>query len=189
MNRVSPCTCEPYLPAKMAGHTKASDKYQSLMTDRGLLTSLMEAAAKGEPKVLHSVIQEIEKRYADQLQEGGIATKADVLLGFRDGNGRTVAHFAALGGSRDSLELLIQLCPAAVKSRDNSGKTPLFISATLGDLASIELLLDNGAEVNTESEGGSTPLHEAVSAGKAAAVKLLLERGATVSQLVLRAGL
>ena len=154
------------------------------MADRDLLTSLMEAAANGNLELLRSVIQKIEERYADHIHGGEIAAKADVLLGFKDGNGRTVAHFAALGGSRDALELLIQLCPAAVKSRDNSGKTPLFTSATLGDLASIELLLDNGAEVNIESEGGGTPLHEAVYAGKVAAVKLLLDRGAAVSQVL-----
>lgn len=167
----------------MAGDATACDKYQSLVADRGLLTSLMEAAASGKLDAMNLAVQKIKERYAGHSKEGEAEGNADFLLEFRDGNGRTLAHFAALGGCQKNLELAIRLCPAAVKSRDNAGKTPLFFSAMLGDIPAIELLLNNEAEVNAEAEGGSTPLHEAVYAGKVAAVKRLLKGGADVSRM------
>lgn len=174
------CVCDCFLAKKMAGDTEATGKYQSLMADRQLLTSLMEAAANGKVKELESVMQKVEERYADSWKEGGDAAKAELLLGFKDGKGRTVAHFAALGGSKKALELVLKSCPGLANTRDSTGKTPLFTSATLGDLAAIELLIDKGAEVNVEAEGGSTSLHDAVYAGKSDAVKALLKHGATV---------
>ncbi|CDJ64081.1 ankyrin repeat containing protein / TPR domain-containing protein, putative [Eimeria necatrix] len=163
----------------------SEDKYGSLMADRALLTSLMEAAASGNKDSLLSVVRKVEERYGTQASsntEGGAAAVGDslspgVLLGFRDAHGRTVAHFAALGGAPDVLELVIKLCPSAVNVKDNSGKTPLFTAASLGHVKSLELLLNRGADVGASSEGGSTALHEAVYAEKAAAVKLLLEHG------------
>lgn len=179
---------------KMAESPVSSeDKYGSLMADRALLTSLMEAAASGNKDSLLSVVRKVEERYGTQASsntEGGAAAVGDslspgVLLGFRDAHGRTVAHFAALGGAPDVLELVIKLCPSAVNVKDNSGKTPLFTAASLGHVKSLELLLNRGADVGASSEGGSTALHEAVYAEKAAAVKLLLEHGSNVSCLYL----
>lgn len=104
----------------------------------------------------------------------------DLLLGFRDGEGRTVAHFAALGGSSEVVELILRLCPSAAKARDNYGKTPLFTAASLGNTDVLQLLLHSGGDASARSKGGSTAVHEAICAQKAAAIKLLLERGANV---------
>lgn len=104
----------------------------------------------------------------------------DLLLGFRDGEGRTIAHFAALGGSAEVLELVLRLCPSAPNARDSYGKTPLFTAASLGNTEVLQLLLHNGGDAAARSKGGSTAVHEAIFAQKGEVVKLLLERGANV---------
>ncbi|KAL8272555.1 hypothetical protein Esti_003554 [Eimeria stiedai] len=167
----------------MTGEVAASAKYERLMADRELLTCLMEAAAKGKIEELRAVIQKVEARYEGHCDEGGKAAKAELLLGFKDATGRSVAHFAALGGSVETLEKVLELCPGAGNVEDKGGKTPLFAAASLGNVAAVKLLLDKGAHVNAEAEGGNTPLHEAVYAGKTDAVKLLLTHGATVNKV------
>ncbi|KAL8450876.1 hypothetical protein Emag_002982 [Eimeria magna] len=167
----------------MTGEAAASEKYEHLMADRELLTSLMEAAAKGDTEELRAVTRKIESRYEGQCKDLGNAARAELLLGFKDATGRSVAHFAALGGSIETLAEVLELCPGAGNVGDKSGKTPLFVAASLGNLAAVELLIDKGALVNAEAEGGGTPLHEAVYAGKTDAVKLLLAHGATVNKV------
>ncbi|OEH78654.1 ankyrin repeat containing protein TPR domain-containing protein [Cyclospora cayetanensis] len=177
--------------------------YEALQADRKLLTALMEAAAAGRREDLRTAIQAIEERYSSRFTKNGghcggdssagskgapgaeraAATESDFLLGFKDGHGRTVVHFAALGGSLEVLQLVLDMCPSGVDARDSSGKTPLFTAASLGHTEAIELLLQRGAKVEAESEEGCTALHEAVYAGQLAAVqKLLLAKGTDVNK-------
>jgi ankyrin repeat protein len=60
------------------------------------------------------------------------------------------------------------------------GVTLLFIACQLGDLKSIQLLLDAKADVNLEADSGCTPLHVVSNRGNLEAVKLLLAAGADV---------
>ncbi|KAL8431776.1 hypothetical protein Efla_004998 [Eimeria flavescens] len=167
----------------MAGEAETTAKYQNLLADRELLTSLMESAANGKLQDFLSVTKRVEERYGLRGEEGGSSgAKADLLLGFKDGNGRSVAHFAALGGCLEILQEVLRRSPAASKARDKHGKTPLCVAAGRGHLEVMQLLLAADAEADAEAEGGSTALHEAVYEGQAAAVKLLLDRGATVDK-------
>jgi ankyrin repeat protein len=61
---------------------------------------------------------------------------------------------------------------------NKTGWTPLHYAATSGQLAIMELLLENHAYIDAESPNGTTPLMMAAHYGTPAAVKLLLEAGA-----------
>lgn len=63
-------------------------------------------------------------------------------------------------------------------TRSRTGDTPLHIAAINEDLKAIELLLDEGADLNARGEGGMTSLHYAVQMEKMEAIQLLLEHGA-----------
>ena len=57
----------------------------------------------------------------------------------------------------------------------------LLTAAMIGDIASLELLLDRGADVNATDGSARTPLLEAVFGGHLDVVDLLLRRGADVN--------
>jgi ankyrin repeat protein len=57
---------------------------------------------------------------------------------------------------------------------------PLHDAASKGDLAAIEALLAEGAEINARGEGGETPLIRAILEGHVDVAELLIARGADV---------
>jgi ankyrin repeat protein len=74
---------------------------------------------------------------------------------------------------------------ANVNAADARGITPLFYAAIEGKPDIIQLLLANGAEVNTKTVGGDypgdTPLHASASAGDTQIVDWLLDKGADIN--------
>src|SRR5579859_2793911 len=65
------------------------------------------------------------------------------------------------------------------KARDARGNSPLMYAAALGNLESMRLLLDAGADPNAANDFAATPLMWC--AGDAAKVRLLLAKGAEVN--------
>merc|ERR1711988_1205434 len=93
------------------------------------------------------------------------------------------AHTAAEANDTTALRRLIAAHSGAVTAKDPSrrGRTPLH-SATLGGaMDTMQLLLDNGANVNAAAAGGGTPLHYAARYGRLGAATLLLRAGADAS--------
>lgn len=66
------------------------------------------------------------------------------------------------------------------------GFAPLHVAAAQGNLAMVQLLIEEGADVNvrTKNKSKSTPLGEATGAGKLAVVKLLVEKGANINAIL-----
>ena len=65
-----------------------------------------------------------------------------------------------------------------MKAKDQTGATPLHHATGFGTLATVKLMLDNGAEVNATNRRGSTPIFWGIH--DEAKVRLLLERGADI---------
>ena len=83
--------------------------------------------------------------------------------------------------SRDteSVKRLIAASPELVKAQDAAGATPLHHAAGFGNLATMELLLDRGADTNAGNKRKSGPLFWALH--DESKVRLLLARGASVN--------
>ena len=60
------------------------------------------------------------------------------------------------------------------------GKTPLIVSAEMGDNTMVLLLLEKGADIEAKTSDGRTALHRAAENGHEAAVRVLLEHRADV---------
>ena len=57
-------------------------------------------------------------------------------------------------------------------------KTPLHLAAEMGYEECLNILVGNGARVNTQDSSGDTPLHIAAKHGHIGCMKILLEAGA-----------
>ncbi len=85
-------------------------------------------------------------------------------------------------GTAAQLEALLRDDPQAVMRRNSFGWTPLHLSAFAGNVATSEVLLARGADVNVraQSKFKNTPLQTALLSGQYATTKLLLDHGADV---------
>ena len=113
-----------------------------------------------------------------ELAELAIAHGYDVNAGRPGWPPLVVASRGDKGEHPEKIQALLEL-GADVNVRDYKGKTALHRAATAGFLASMEVLLANGADIRRRRrERRDTPLFDAVGAGRVEAVSLLLERGA-----------
>ena len=109
---------------------------------------------------------------------------ADALLEYpgtdvnvRNRVGDSALMFAAQHGEVELVRRLI----ARGAEVNKPGWTPLHYAATTGQIAVIELLLENHAYVDAASENGTTPLMIAARENQVRAARLLVERGADPS--------
>ncbi len=86
---------------------------------------------------------------------------------------------AARSGGAKAVGQLIAASPELVNAHDQAGATPLHHAAGFGNLATMNLLLEHGADVNAGNKRKSTPLlwslHDEVK------VRLLLDHGANIA--------
>uniref|UniRef100_A0A6P7F814 Serine/threonine-protein phosphatase 6 regulatory ankyrin repeat subunit A isoform X2 n=1 Tax=Diabrotica virgifera virgifera TaxID=50390 RepID=A0A6P7F814_DIAVI len=94
-------------------------------------------------------------------------------------NGYNPMHLACYGGHGTVVGLLLSRSAELLQSHDKHGKTGLHIAAQHGHLQMVEVLLGQGAEINSQDKNGWTPLHYAARAGHVDVVKLLVESGAS----------
>mmetsp|Transcript_5722 Transcript_5722/g.22130 ORF Transcript_5722/g.22130 Transcript_5722/m.22130 type:complete len:563 (+) Transcript_5722:77-1765(+) len=106
---------------------------------------------------------------------------ADPLV--RDRNGATLLHYAAMGGARETAELLIErgVDPSATTSVTR--KSAIFIAAHYGNAEVLRCLIDHNASLNTVTlPDRFSPLSAAVTEGRHECLKVLLEAGADASE-------
>lgn len=75
----------------------------------------------------------------------------------KDRNGRTVLHIAILLGASDLISTLIDY-EEDLDLRYGQGMTPLHLTTRSRQLKDVELLLDNGARVQSRGYASWTPL-------------------------------
>ncbi len=91
---------------------------------------------------------------------------------------------AALGNNKDVFKRLINIPfdSSSINFRErSSGKTPLILAASKGNLEICSLLVKHGADVNATDTWGSTALQESAYWGHLAVVAFLLKQGANVN--------
>ncbi|KAI9150228.1 Ankyrin-1 [Paramyrothecium foliicola] len=92
--------------------------------------------------------------------------------------GFTVLHLASIEGNVGYVQHIAARNSKVIDLRDGDGRTPLSYTAAKGHTEITRLLLDSGANVNSDSWSGKLPLHYAAEGGHPATVSLLLNAGA-----------
>ncbi|KAJ5506485.1 hypothetical protein N7453_005442 [Penicillium expansum] len=97
----------------------------------------------------------------------------------RDWLGRTAIHYAVENERISAVEEIVQQFHLEVINLgDNFGRTPLHWAADKGYKDILQLLLDNGADVDARDSSKQTPLSRSARRGWEECVLLLLRRGA-----------
>lgn len=76
---------------------------------------------------------------------------------------------------------------AELNYQDNDGFTAMHTAVRSGNLATIKLLVNAGANINISEAYGFIPLHEAIIAGNYEATKYLIENGADLEHKIVKA--
>ncbi|XP_033643957.1 ankyrin repeat domain-containing protein 17-like isoform X1 [Asterias rubens] len=95
-----------------------------------------------------------------------------------ESNHDTALTVACAGGHDELVQMLLEKS-ANMEHRDKKGFTPLILAATAGHCKTVEILINQGCDIEAQSERTKdTPLSLACSGGRYEVVDLLLARGA-----------
>ncbi len=107
-----------------------------------------------------------------------------VDINAKEENGITPLHITAREGIHIDVAYLLLKSGADSNAKENDGATSLHNAVKRNDIGMVELLLENGADVDASigaQEKKVTPLHVAAMGEDITVVKLLLDRGANVN--------
>lgn len=96
-------------------------------------------------------------------------------------DGETALARAAVLGATDAARVLIERGARVGVRFARINQTPLHSAATRGFVPMIQLLLENGAEVDARDSAGFTPLINAAEQGRTLAIRALVVAGANVN--------
>ncbi|WP_028330877.1 ankyrin repeat domain-containing protein [Brachyspira alvinipulli] len=97
----------------------------------------------------------------------------------RDGvDGAMAIHLAAANGRNEVIKILLARDPELVNVVDNRDNTPLHWAAMKDKKDTIQLLMENGADIEAKDADGWTPLHYAAAFSSVDTVQTLVDLGA-----------
>ncbi|XP_043655302.1 uncharacterized protein LOC122621499 isoform X2 [Drosophila teissieri] len=109
------------------------------------------------------------------------------LLRQRDRSHRNALHYCAVQDAERSKDLVAAAsiaiaAPELLESADEDGFTPLHLAVIQGNLAMVNLLLANKAEVNAVDNEGHSVVHWATVCGEVESLRAVLAAGASVAK-------
>jgi len=158
----------------------ASNLYDALPPKRQLVLLEFPDVTDDDRTALHKVSQrncfQIASYLIKKLQLRGMG------VDITDSTRTTPLHLASIVGGEETARMLIEFGadPSALRRRNLS---PLQIAAQYGHTAVVELLLDNGVNIDANNDGGQTggcALHRAAGEGALEVCRTLIKRGANV---------
>lgn len=118
------------------------------------------------PRNLNKVREIVEKEGNELLQK-------------RDEEGHTFVHWAALGGSNDVLEFLLDRgCPINQHSENDYGPKPIHWACVHGHVVTLDIFLERGVPLDSLDLNGCTPLIISAQYGQSLCISYLLQKGA-----------
>ncbi|CAG9973682.1 unnamed protein product [Clonostachys byssicola] len=151
----------------------------NIRNPRAQRAALTVAALRHQPG--RQVRRKRERGGTSYLETIRVLFEHGAQLEYKESNGNTALHTAALEGFCDVVDLLASL-GAEVDTRDGQGNTPLIsTSLKFGKADMTQLLLRLGADINAKNERGNSPLSMTRDTAEPVAVaKILLENGAMI---------
>uniref|UniRef100_A0A0N4U4E9 ANK_REP_REGION domain-containing protein n=1 Tax=Dracunculus medinensis TaxID=318479 RepID=A0A0N4U4E9_DRAME len=99
----------------------------------------------------------------------------------RDDNHRLSLYYAAEKGDTTTLKRILEMDSSLIDIKDENGYTPLMVSSMCGNVDTMKMLLENGAQINHVDKEKHSAVHWAVVCGQLAALTVLLEKGANAN--------
>jgi len=88
-----------------------------------------------------------------------------ILNGFLTSTIAQTIHDAARQGDLEKVKMLVENTPELVNSKDELGRTPIFIANRYGQIEVFKFFIVKGADVNIKDNNGNNTLHNAVMSG------------------------
>jgi ankyrin repeat protein len=120
-----------------------------------------------------------EKGCCTEVVQAFLQNGASVLA--TNTKGITALHLAAAAGHNDSCEVLLAKESSAVHVKDVHNYTALRYAADFGSVATVKMLHEHGADINTVDNDGTTPLIAASESKRVDMTVYLLKAGADVN--------
>ena len=150
-----------------------------LLVEAGADVNAAEGFGGNTP--LHEAVENGNAEIVQILVDAGADIEAEGFMG------RTPLGLAAEEGATEILQILLGqgadngTPEGEDKQSPAIGSEALFTAIKKGDVETVRLLVEAGADVNAaEGFGGNTPLHEAVEEGNAEIVQILVDAGADI---------
>ena len=102
---------------------------------------------------------------------------------FRNSKGGSILNDASYSGSLDVVKYLMTVPEGRdlIHAFDNVGLGPMHLVCLNGNIKVLEILMENGGDVNVKSDNGFTPLVFSVNNGFKSLAKALVENGADIN--------
>ena len=153
----------------------------AMWSDPAVCRVLIDAGAD-----LHTK-NEIEQSPLHYVCKSGALNMVKMLVrggaGVRDTNdkGRTCLHVAARCGHTETVRYLVGLPEVELNHQDSEDKdTALHLAVCAVQTDVVQVLIDAGADIDTQNDYGCSPLHTACESGELYIVKMLVRAGAEV---------
>jgi ankyrin repeat protein len=145
-------------------------KYNTMKEVRQQVEEYMTAAQSGNLKKM--------KAFMKKMVQGGdkdnAMTEADIVLNYKDGNGKSGLHFAVGKGKLEMCKFILKTAADTVHMEDDTGERPLSFACMNGNPDIVALLIQEGCDVWHASQKGVTALHRAAGEGHVEIMELLM---------------
>lgn len=170
----------------------SSELYKAVVNDdREILQNMLDRGAHvnkflndyGGKSILHISCEK------GRMECTGILLDKGANAVMRDEWGMTPLLYCMITQYTEIAEVILERCPESIWSRDIYGKTAMHCAVESGNLESVDLLLQHGADVDYANDNGETPLmatcklrvNEIPQENQIEIVKRLLHNGADVN--------
>ena len=115
-----------------------------------------------------NIVQVIESHLdSDKLQE---------IYELCDNDGNTLLHLACQSQDKNAVLHLIHKWNAKIDARNNSKEAPIHVAAQFQSTEIIDILLEQGTNIESTDASGCTPLHHAARCNQKDMIQHLIER-------------
>ncbi|RWA14940.1 hypothetical protein EKO27_g228 [Xylaria grammica] len=139
------------------------------------ILSFFECADDNKFITMNSIISSTEETSLSLLRR--VLNNNIDWPGLRDGYRHSYLTLAALIRNTEAIRILCQVGRADVNTRNREGQTPLCEATQYGDAATVQCLLELGADPNIAANNGETPLTLAARNDNTEAIRMLCQVG------------
>ncbi|MFN7095826.1 MAG: ankyrin repeat domain-containing protein, partial [Burkholderiales bacterium] len=148
------------------------------VSNEAIVDTLLKAGAKINAQTNYGENALHLAAYKGYLASCKLLIQYNINLNLKASRDFTALHYAIEGNQIAVVEYLMNVGAYLQAKTDFLGLTPLHLAIVFGNFECVQLLLEQGADIETKGRLGGTPLHVAARKGQAELVKLLLSKGA-----------